>query len=54
LQLGVHWLPLLHLLYFPFVMFESQYPADFISEGIDQSRGWFSSQVVLEMSKCRW
>ena len=26
---------------------ESQYPADFISEGIDQTRGWFYSLIVL-------
>ncbi len=27
--------------------FESQFPADFISEGIDQTRGWFYSMLVL-------
>ena len=26
---------------------ESQYPADFISEGIDQTRGWFYSLLVI-------
>ena len=28
-------------------LFESQYPADFISEGIDQTRGWFYSLLVI-------
>jgi len=27
--------------------FNSQFPADFISEGIDQTRGWFYSMLVL-------
>ena len=28
-------------------LFESQFPADFISEGIDQTRGWFYSLIVI-------
>ncbi len=28
-------------------LWESQYPADFIAEGIDQTRGWFYSLIVL-------
>jgi isoleucyl-tRNA synthetase len=28
-------------------LFESQFPADFISEGIDQSRGWFYSLMAI-------
>jgi isoleucyl-tRNA synthetase len=28
-------------------MFESQFPADFICEGIDQSRGWFYSLLAI-------
>ncbi len=28
-------------------LFESQYPAEFISEGVDQSRGWFYSLLVI-------
>ncbi len=28
-------------------LWESQYPADFISEGIDQTRGWFYSLIVI-------
>lgn len=28
-------------------LWDSQYPADFISEGIDQTRGWFYSLIVL-------
>ena len=28
-------------------LWESQYPADFISEGIDQTRGWFYSLLVI-------
>lgn len=27
--------------------FESTYPADFVSEGIDQTRGWFYTLLVL-------
>ncbi len=29
-QMGVHWLPLIHLLYLPFVIFESQYRSGFL------------------------
>ncbi|MCK4772412.1 MAG: isoleucine--tRNA ligase [Candidatus Latescibacteria bacterium] len=28
-------------------IFESQFPADFISEGVDQTRGWFYSLLVI-------
>ena len=28
-------------------LWESQYPADFIAEGIDQTRGWFYSLIVI-------
>jgi len=28
-------------------IFENQYPAEFISEGVDQSRGWFYSLLVI-------
>ncbi len=28
-------------------LFESQFPADFISEGVDQTRGWFYSLLVI-------
>ena len=28
-------------------LFETQFPADFISEGIDQTRGWFYSLIVI-------
>jgi isoleucyl-tRNA synthetase len=28
-------------------MFENQFPADFISEGIDQTRGWFYTLLVI-------
>jgi isoleucyl-tRNA synthetase len=27
--------------------FESTFPADFVSEGIDQTRGWFYTLLVL-------
>ena len=30
-------------------LFEDQYPADFISEGIDQTRGWFYSLLVVSV-----
>ncbi len=28
-------------------LFEKQFPADFISEGVDQTRGWFYSLIVI-------
>ena len=28
-------------------LFESQFPADFISEGVDQTRGWFNSLIII-------
>ena len=40
--------------------FESQFPADFISEAIDQTRGWFYSQLAIatmlqeELGAGRW
>ena len=30
-------------------LFEEQYPADFICEGIDQTRGWFYSLIVVSV-----
>ena len=30
-------------------LFEEQFPADFIAEGIDQTRGWFYSLLVVSM-----
>ena len=30
-------------------LWESQFPADFISEGIDQTRGWFYSLIVISV-----
>ncbi|MBQ6323416.1 MAG: isoleucine--tRNA ligase [Bacilli bacterium] len=30
-------------------LFEEQFPADFISEGIDQTRGWFYSLIVVSV-----
>ena len=36
--------------HYPFenkTLFENQFPADFISEGIDQTRGWFYSLLVI-------
>ena len=30
-------------------LFETQFPADFISEGIDQTRGWFYSLLVISV-----
>jgi len=30
-------------------MFKKQFPADFISEGIDQSRGWFYSMLAISV-----
>ncbi len=36
--------------HYPFgdgAVFESQFPADFISEGIDQTRGWFYTMLVI-------
>jgi isoleucyl-tRNA synthetase len=37
-------------LHYPFEnkeLFESTFPADFVSEGIDQTRGWFYTLLVL-------
>ena len=37
-------------LHYPFEnkeLFESTHPADFVSEGIDQTRGWFYTLLVL-------
>ncbi len=28
-------------------LFETQFPADFICEGIDQTRGWFYTLIVI-------
>ena len=28
-------------------LFESQFPADFIAEGVDQTRGWFYTLIVI-------
>ena len=28
-------------------LFESQFPADFIAEGVDQTRGWFNSLLCI-------
>ncbi len=28
-------------------LFESQFPADFIAEGVDQTRGWFNSLICI-------
>jgi isoleucyl-tRNA synthetase len=36
--------------HYPFAdkaLFENQFPADFISEGIDQTRGWFYTMLVI-------
>lgn len=38
--------------HYPFeneVLFENQYPADFISEGVDQTRGWFYSLLAISV-----
>ena len=37
-------------LHYPFEnkeLFESQFPADFIAEGVDQTRGWFNSLICI-------
>ena len=36
--------------HYPFenkALFESQFPADFIAEGVDQTRGWFNSLICI-------
>jgi len=38
-------------------MFEKSFPADFVSEGIDQTRGWFYTLLVLStllFNKAPW
>ncbi len=42
-------MPFAHQFHYPFeneTEFESRFPADFICEGIDQTRGWFYSQLA--------
>eukprot|EP00798_Chlamydomonas_sp_ICE-L_P031960 gene31960-16099_t len=37
-------------LHYPFenkVLFETNFPADFVAEGLDQTRGWFYTLMVL-------
>lgn len=37
--------------------FEASFPADFVSEGIDQTRGWFYTLIVLStllFNKAPW
>ena len=37
-------------LHYPFeneAVFKERYPADFVSEGIDQTRGWFYTMLVI-------
>jgi len=32
--------------------FEENFPADFIAEGLDQTRGWFYTLLILLMESC--
>lgn len=47
-------------LHYPFEnkeLFERTFPADFVSEGIDQTRGWFYTLLVLSthlLGKAPW
>ena len=51
LQLGVHWLPLLHILYLPLMIFESQYRTGFLPSLISVCAfalsGWLLYRIAL-------
>jgi hypothetical protein len=49
-QLGVNWLPLIHLIYLPFVIFESQYRTGFIPSLISICAFAFSSYLAFRIS----
>ncbi len=54
LQLGTHWLPLTHLLYLPFVLFESQYRSGFLPSLISvlcfALSGWLACRISSRVS----
>ncbi len=40
-------------LHYPFenkALFEANFPADFVAEGLDQTRGWFYTLMVRHMT----
>ncbi len=56
-QMGAHWLPLIHLLYLPFVAFESQYRSglipSLISVGSFAVSGWLVFRIALQLTASR-
>jgi hypothetical protein len=58
LQMGVHWLPLLHVLYLPFMVFESQYRTGFLPSLISVCSfalsGWLLYRIAVHSTgSCR-
>jgi len=53
-QMGAHWLPLIHLVYLPFVVFDSQYRSgvlpSLISVGAFALSGWLTYRISLRMT----
>ena len=53
-QMGVNWLPLIHLIYLPFVIFESQYRSGFLPSLISVCAfalsGWLTYRVAHRMT----
>jgi hypothetical protein len=53
-QMGVHWLPLVHLLYLPFVVFDAQYRTAILPSMISVScyaaSGWFAYRIGLRVA----
>ena len=56
-QMGAHWLPLIHLLYLPFIGFESQYRTallpSLLSVGAFAVCGWMIFRITLRMTGSR-
>ncbi len=53
-QMGVNWLPLLHLVYLPFVIFESQYKSGFVPSLISvfafAVSGWLTYRITCRVT----
>jgi len=54
LQMGTHWLPLIHLLYLPFVVFDSQYQTGFLPSLLSVTAyglsGWLLYRIALRVT----
>lgn len=49
-QMGVHWLPLLHLLYLPFILFDTQYLSGFLPSLLSVFAFAFSGALVYRIA----